>query len=114
MQPEMVGSFTKGPWEIQEPMDHELWIVEAGKQSFEWRVIAGLPWPDEKSDIPRKQVEANARLIATAPKILAALAEISGLVGDAFNGQIGATQALDAIDDIAKAAITAALGGYHG
>lgn len=34
-----------------------------------------------------------------------ALAEISGLVGDAFNGIVGATQALDAIDDVAKAAL---------
>lgn len=62
---------TKGPWTVEEPMDHELWIVEAGKEAYEWRVIAGLPWPSEKGDISRPEVKANASLISAAPDLLA-------------------------------------------
>ena len=74
----MGAQHTPGPWAVQEPMDHELWIVEDGKEAYEWRVIAGLPWPSEKGDIARKQVEANARLIAASPDMLEALEQIDG------------------------------------
>lgn len=70
---DVTATHTPGPWEVESPMDGELWIVEAGKQAYEWRVIAGCPFPDERSDIPRKQVEANARLFSAAPDLLIAL-----------------------------------------
>lgn len=78
---------TPGDWEVEDPMDHELWIVEAGKQAYDWRVIAGLPLPDERKDIPRKQVKANADLIAllhnNMPTILTALRSIAAPKQDA-------------------------------
>lgn len=64
--------WTPGLWGIQEPMDEGLWIVEAGKEAYEWRVIASCPWPDEPGDIPRNRVKANARLIAAAPDMATA------------------------------------------
>lgn len=59
----LVERATPGNWCIEEPMDHEQWIVEDGKDSYEWRVIAGCPWSDDRSDIPRKQQVANAAFI---------------------------------------------------
>lgn len=68
---------TAGAWEVENPMDHELWIVEAGKETYDWRTIAGFPYPSERHEIPRKQVEANAEFVAWvkthAARILAAL-----------------------------------------
>ena len=54
---------TKGDWEVQEPIDIGLMIVEAGKEAYEWRGIADLLFPDDRDDIPRKQVIANAAFI---------------------------------------------------
>jgi len=54
---------TQGEWEVQEPIDIGLMIVEAGKEAYEWRGIADLLFPDERGDIPRKQVIANAAFI---------------------------------------------------
>ena len=62
---------TPGDWAIEEPMDAEFWIVEAGKATHEWRIIATLPWPDEPGDIPMAQVRANAALIVGAKALLA-------------------------------------------
>ena len=76
LKAKLVGT-TAGAWEVENPMDHELWIVEAGKETYEWRTIAGLPYPSERGEIPRKQVEANAEFIAwektNAARILRAL-----------------------------------------
>jgi hypothetical protein len=57
---------TPGEWAVEQPMDMELLIVEAGRQVYEWRTIAGCPLPGETFDIPRKQVTANAALIVYA------------------------------------------------
>ena len=56
--------FTPGPWSVEQPMDFELAIVEAGKPAHEWRFIATCMFPDENGDIPKKEVIANAHLIA--------------------------------------------------
>jgi hypothetical protein len=69
----MTVQHTPGPWEVESPMPDELWIVEAGKQAHEWRVIAGSPFPGDRDDIPRAQVKANARLMAASPVMLEAL-----------------------------------------
>ncbi len=67
-----------GPWEVETPMgDSSPWIVESGKQAFEWEPIATLGDCLENDLPPRsaaqRRIEANARLIAAAPCILAAL-----------------------------------------
>ncbi len=88
-------------------MEHELWIVEAGKEAYEWRVIAGCPWPDERGDIGKKQVEANARLIAAAPELLEGLQRFAarfGNISGVGNGGLGRDV------EAARAAIKKALG----
>lgn len=66
---------TPGPWAVEEPMDFELSIVEAGKPPHEWRFIAACPLDDDdvETGFPREEAEANARLIAAAPLLLEAL-----------------------------------------
>lgn len=73
--------FTSGPWEVQDPMDKEtgLWIVQSGLETYEWACIASVHASDledrkvEKNPITYRTQEANARLIAAAPEMLAAL-----------------------------------------
>lgn len=78
---------TPGPLCVEDPMEHELWIVEDGKEAYEWRVIAGFPCPDEHGDVPRKQVRANAELYVLLrnhlPQIIAAL-ELDKAAQDVF------------------------------
>lgn len=76
----VVGEFkgTPGPWEWQTPMgEHCPWIVQAGKQAYEWEPIATLGDCTEDGPSPRskafQRVQADARLIAAAPDLLAAL-----------------------------------------
>lgn len=69
----MSGAHTPGPWSAETPMDDSIWIVEDGRQVYDWRVIATLYFPENRGEIPRKQVEANALLIAAAPDLLEAL-----------------------------------------
>jgi len=38
---------TPGPWNIETPMEHEFWIVQSGKETYEWFPIATCPLPDE-------------------------------------------------------------------
>lgn len=67
---------TPGPYIIENPMGEEygLWIVEAGKQTYEWRCLASVHQETEYFDkslhiSPREQA-ANARLFAAAPDLL--------------------------------------------
>lgn len=68
-------SHTPGPWELQDPMgDEELWVVEQGRQPYDWRCIATVAIVGgEIGDITPTEGNANARLIAAAPDLLAAL-----------------------------------------
>jgi hypothetical protein len=84
---ELAERATPGPWCVEDPMDFELAIVEAGKQSYEWRFIAScsLPESDDDQAFTGREVHANAAYIAAAnPKtILALLAELETLRGSA-------------------------------
>ncbi len=64
--------YTNGPWAIEDPIQNQLWIVEAGKQPHDWRDIAIICEGDEHG-WPAEVAQANARLIAAAPELLAAL-----------------------------------------
>lgn len=56
-------------------MDFELAIVEASKPIYEWRFIATCPLPDgdETQAFTRREIHANANLIAAAPDMAEAL-----------------------------------------
>lgn len=70
----MTERFTKGPWTVEEPMDNTLSIVQAGKEAHEWWFIANCSMPDEEDHLfTGSEVIANAKLIAAAPDLLAAL-----------------------------------------
>lgn len=101
---------TPGPFSVESPMDDGLWIVEAGKQAHEWRVIATLPFPDERGDIPRAQVIANARLFAASDVMLKALVGISGILATAESNASGNPEweSVKAKVDAARKAIAAA------
>lgn len=64
---------TPGPWTIETPMgDENPWIVEAGKQAYEFRCIAIIPCERDGDEIPIPEARANAALMVAAPDLLAA------------------------------------------
>lgn len=76
---------TAGPWTVESPMGEDtLSIVEAGKQSYQWRIIASVHSDDRDDEkynnsvhpILIPEMQANARLIAAAPTMLKALADV--------------------------------------
>lgn len=68
---------TPGPWCVEDPLDETLSIVEAGKQTYEWRFIANCSIPDEDDhDFTFREVKANAAFIAACdPSTILALIE---------------------------------------
>lgn len=68
---------TPGPWVVETPMPDEYAIVQAGLETYEWQFIAtvsvGIP---AEGLMPRQEAKANARLIAAAPDLLAALRDL--------------------------------------
>lgn len=107
-----MSKHTPGPYSVESPMDDCLWIVEAGKQPYEWRVIATLPFPDERGDIPRTQVIANARLFAASDVMLKALVGLSGILATAESNASGNPEweYVSARINAARKAIAAATG----
>lgn len=79
----MNPTYTQVSWDVESPMgdgvDDELWIVPTGMQAWQWAPIATVGCSLERDDfmkISRKQRDANARLIAAAPELLAALQSV--------------------------------------
>ena len=66
-----MSGHTKGPWAVEDPMDHCLTIVANHNSAVhEWKWVASCDWPDEDDhDITSSEVKANARLIAAAPRM---------------------------------------------
>ena len=66
-----MSKHTPGPWEIEEYLDFgdEYWY--GGNQGFTIHAGPAVLGSTNKGDIPKAQ--ANARLIAAAPELLAAL-----------------------------------------
>lgn len=63
----MSASFTAGPWEARDGSLHRKhWLIDAPGRRF----IATIDGP------PDEEGEANARLIAAAPELLEALADL--------------------------------------
>lgn len=81
--------WTPGPWTVEGPLGPEiLSIVAGGPNAYDWLHVAQLSVdaePDEMSDqlvIPEAQVKANARLIAAAPDLYAALRAVRKRLAD--------------------------------
>jgi hypothetical protein len=72
------AAHTPGPWAIEDPMGPDsLWIVQASKPTHEWFPIAVCNMPDEDDHLfTSANVNANIRLIAAAPELLAALKSV--------------------------------------
>ena len=100
---------TPGPWAWETPMGENCpWIVQAGKEAFEWEPIATLgdcleDGPSRRSKAFRR-IQADARLIAAAPDLLEALEAIATLrpAGDCKNRLIVQMERI-ALTAIAKA-----------
>jgi hypothetical protein len=66
-------SHTKGPWDVENPMEESLWIVEAGREAYDWTPIATIPIGEPNGGFDAITAEANAALLAAAPDLLEAL-----------------------------------------
>lgn len=70
------AKFTPGPWAVEDPFGDSLSIV-VGKETYDWRFVAHVHTDIEKGPAPKPigkaQMAANARLIAAAPDMYAAL-----------------------------------------
>jgi hypothetical protein len=78
-------------------------VVYGWMRDVESAVLSGKR--DEEPIVQRVAHHAEQARLEERAKLRTDLRTISELVGDAFHGTIGATQALDAIDDVAKAAV---------
>lgn len=107
---------TPGPWSVEDPMgaDVGLWIVQSDLEPRQWSSIA-IVTDDEDGQardeggrfIGRAEQEANARLIAAAPDMLAALKAFMAEHDDTYDGEPMSAGMSEFIDK-ARAAITTA------
>ena len=63
---------TPGPWRASEGWPSDLWNVDMPGRK--WSLLVARH--DEDFDMPVEEVQANARLIAAAPELLAVLREL--------------------------------------
>lgn len=106
----MASKFTPGPWTIEDPMGPDnLWIVEAGKETHEWRCIAMVPCDGEDDSVPKREASANAKLIAASPRtcnaLIAAYHALKSYEYGTFSAQLAKQAAAEA-----QAALIDALG----
>lgn len=67
-------------------------------------------YPDDENDAEQWAIaEANARVMAAAPDLLAVAQYAEAILADVFEGKVDPVTALDAISDLAKPAIAKAL-----
>jgi len=76
---------TPGPWAWETPLgEHCPWVVQDGKQAYEWDPIATLGYYTEEGPPTGSEafqrLQANAQLIATAPDMLEALIEVRAVL----------------------------------
>jgi hypothetical protein len=73
----LLAEATEGPWQIEDPLDLGPTVYQStGKAFYDEHEVAFCRWPESKSDLPRKAVLANARLIAMAPDLAARVIEL--------------------------------------
>lgn len=115
----MKTEHTAGPWSVATDEDWDGATVYAGKSyPAHARVVAvceGSDIPGQWGECRTEEAKANARLIASAPDLMAALegcitSEGAACFGDMKNHPEWMQRRLYAISDIARAAITKAKG----
>lgn len=71
-----MAKHTPGPWTIEDPMGEAIpWIVEAGKETYEWRCLAMVPCDEHK--MPLAEAKANLKVIKAAPTMVEALLKVA-------------------------------------
>lgn len=79
-----MSKHTPGPWAYEDPMGREVgyWIVQRGLETYDWSCIAVVTADKDTAGRPITYVEqqANARLIAAAPELLAWLKRCEAMV----------------------------------
>lgn len=102
---------TPGPWEASEGHPSDVWHVDMPNRWYSVIVSRG----EDDWDMPVEEIQANARLIAAAPDLLAVLERIiKGLAnGGELEGLSSGTPVSVPVDDIWSAveAIAKAKGG---
>ena len=78
-----MSKHTPGPWEASEGYPSDVWHVDMPNRTLSVSVSR-----HETDDMPVEEVQANARLIAAAPDLLAALERIAWTECGAFSVQI--------------------------
>ena len=82
---------TSGPWLLEQTTIYALNNERVPVNRFTASVDRG--WGDDGKRIGQQEVEANARLIAAAPKLYAALARLTQAAQDADIGYLDAAVA---------------------
>ena len=95
-------SHTPGPWAAHEGWPSDIWHVDMPGRAYS----IGVSRADSDEDMTVEEVQANARLIAAAPDLLAALIRMD----EEFGTQNYTKSAADAVI-MAEAAIKKATGG---
>lgn len=78
-----MSKYTKGPWEVENPVGGYLTVVNNAK-SPDWGLVAICDLPTEDNNITKMQVLANASLIAAAPDLAFAAARALDICGEGF------------------------------
>ena len=73
-----MNKYTPGPWTASEGSPSDVWHVDMPDRQFSITVARG----DEDWDMSVEEVQANARLIAAAPDLLAAAVQARNVIHD--------------------------------